>query len=65
MKVSANYLSENQKDEFKEYAEKMIKMARNNEMGVVGGSATSLHPPDTKTTTTASQKEGGILYDVF
>ena len=55
--MSANYLSENQKDEFKEYAEKMIKMARNHETGVVGGSATSLLQSDTKT---ASQKEGGI-----
>jgi len=56
--VSANYLSENQKDEFKEYTEKMIKMARNHETGVVGGSATSLIQSDTKIT--ASQKEGGI-----
>lgn len=35
-------------------------MARNNETGVVGGSTTSLHPPDTKPTAPASQKEGGI-----
>jgi len=62
MKVSANYLSENQKDEFKEYAEKMIKMARQNETGVVGGSATSLHPSDNKpATTTVLQKEGGMF----
>lgn len=37
----------------------MIKMARNNEMGVVGGSATSLHQADAKTTASVSQKEGG------
>ena len=58
--MSANYLSENQKDEFKEYTEKMIKMARNNETGVVGGSAASLHQTDTKTAAPVSQKEGGI-----
>ena len=60
--MSANYLSENQKDEFKEYTEKMIEMARNNETGVVGGSAASLHQTDTKTAP-VSQKEGGI-YDL-
>lgn len=39
----------------------MIKMARNNETGVVGGSATSLHPADSKTAAVgASHKEGGI-----
>ena len=58
--MSANYLSENQKDEFKEYTEKMIKMARNNETGVVGGSAASLHQTDTKPVAPVSQKEGGI-----
>ena len=57
--MSANYLSENQKDEFKEYTEKMIEMARNNEMGVVGGSAVSLHQADAKTAP-VTQKEGGI-----
>jgi len=52
--VSANHLSENQKDEFKEYAEQMIKMARKNEIGgTVGGSTTNLQA-------TVTQKEGGI-----
>lgn len=38
----------------------MIEMARNHETGVVGGSATSLHQADTKTTAPISQKEGDI-----
>lgn len=39
----------------------MIKMARQNETGVVGGSATSLHPADNKTGAAVSQKEGGTF----
>lgn len=63
--MSAHYLSECQKDEFKEYAEKMIEMARQNETGVVGGAAATTHSTDNKTATVPQKEGGGIQFVLY